>query len=378
MKKSLVLILAVALCIALVACSSPAAPEPAAEESAAPVAEEPVAEEPAAEEPSVEPEQPSEETPAEEPAAEEPADSGEHPLATVLDTDMSVLAGKKIGFAERNTNGAWLISQLNNMIEVAEKYDIELVYTDADDDQAKQISDVEDLCAQGVDCIIYPPIEYEAGAAALEIAADYGIPVFLLGNDCQKSEDQFVAATLFDFEVDGGVVGDWLVANRDSANIVEIQGILGSDPEIGRSAGFANAIAKGGDGYKVIVQQTANFLMDEAQTVMDNIIQSYQGQFDTVFCHTDEMSLGVVAALKNAGLTDITVLGIDGQKPAVEKIVSGEMTAVATCDTLNGELIYSMVAAYFNGEPLVKETTIPSEIIDATNAEEALTNGMAF
>ncbi len=150
------------------------------------------------------------------------------------------------------------------------------------------------------------------------------------------------------------------------------------DPEIGRSAGFANAIAKGGDGYKVIVQQTANFLMDEAQTVMDNIIQSYQGQFDTVFCHTDEMSLGVVAALKNAGLTDITVLGIDGQKPAVEKIVSGEMTAVATCDTLNGELIYSMVAAYFNGEPLVKETTIPSEIIDATNAEEALTNGMAF
>ena len=347
MKKVLFAVLAVVLCFALVACTS----APATQESTAP---------------------------AESPAEQETAESGDRPLAQVIETDMSVLAGKKVGFAERNTNGAWLIAQLNNMIEVAEKYDIELVYTDADDDQAKQISDVEDLCAQGVDCIVYPPIEYEAGQAALEIAKEHNIPVFLLGNDCAKSDDQFVAGTFFDYTVDGGVCGDWLTANRDSANIVEIQGILGSDPEIGRSSGFADAIAKGGDNYKVIVQQTGNFLMDEAQTVMDNIIQSYNGQFDTVFCHTDEMALGAIASLKNAGLTDITVLGIDGQKAAVQKIVDGEIAAVSTCDTQNGELIYSMIAAYFNGENLTKETTIPSEIIDGKNAADALTNGMAF
>lgn len=360
MKKVLVVVLAVVLSVALVACSGNTA---ATTESSATLTEAPAADETAE---------------ASESAAVESTDSGERPLAEIIDTDMSVLQGKKIGFAERNTNGAWLIAQLNNMIEVAEKYGVELVYTDADDDQAKQISDVEDLCAQGVDAIIYPPIEYEAGEAALEIAADNNIPVFLLGNDCKKSDDQYIAATLFDYTVDGGVCGEWLVENRDSANIVEIQGILGSDPEIGRSSGFGDAIAAGGDNYKIVVQQTGNFLMDEAQSVMDNIIQSYKGQFDTVFCHTDEMALGAIASLKNAGLTDITVLGIDGQKAAVQKIVDGEISAISTCDTQNGELIYSMIAAYFNGENLTKETTIPSQIIDSKNAADALTNGMAF
>ncbi|MEA5004135.1 MAG: hypothetical protein VB081_11620, partial [Christensenella sp.] len=99
---------------------------------------------------------------------------------------------------------------------------------------------------------------------------------------------------------------------------------------------------------------------------------------DTVFCHTEEMALGAIASLKNAGLEGITVLGIDGQKAAVQKIVDGEIAAVSTCDTQNGELIYSMIAAYFNGENLTKETTIPSEIIDSKNAADALTNGMAF
>jgi len=315
-------------------------------------------------------------------AADAPAsDSGQaeaRPLAVIIETDMSVLAGKKVGFAGRNTNGAWLIAQLDNMIRLADQYGIELVYTDADDDQAKQISDVEDLCAQGIDCLIYPPIEFEAGAAGLEIAASYGVPVFLLGNNCRKTDDQFVAGVFFDFEVDGGVCGEWLVDNRDSANIAEIQGILGSDPEAGRSKGFANAIARGGDKFQVIVQQTGNFLMDEAQTAMDNIIQSYQGKFDTVFCHTDEMALGAVVSLRNAGLTDITVLGIDGQKAAVQKIIDGEISAISTCDTQNGPYIYSMVAAYFNGKDLVKESIIPSEIIDHTNAVDAMTNGMAF
>jgi ABC-type sugar transport system substrate-binding protein len=362
MRRILLVLLALSICISISACSN--APESNSEQTSK----------------GSDIEQETE--PTEEPAVETSDDAdvanAEKPLAQIVETDMSVLAGKKIGFAERNTNGAWLIAQLDNMIEVAKKYKIELVYTDANDDQAKQISDVEDLCAKGVDAIIYPPIEYEAGAAALEIAAGHDIPVFLLGNDCKKNSDLFVAGTFFDYTVDGGVCGEWLVNNRDKANIVEIQGILGSDPEIGRSSGFGEAIAKGGDQYNIVVQQTANFLMDEAQTVMDNIIQSYKGKFDTVFCHTDEMSLGAVAALKNAGLTDVTVLGIDGQKAAVQKIIDGEIAAVSTCDTQNGELIYSMIAAYFNDEELVKETTIPSQIIDSANAKEAMTNGMAF
>lgn len=373
MKKILVIALAVMMVFALVACSSnndAATEEPAATDEAA--TEDAATDDAAAEEDAA-----TEDDAAADDTAAEPAAEGDEVFAEVYDTDMSVLEGLKVGFAERNTNGAWLIAQAENMKEVAEKYGVELIMTDADDDQNKQLSDVEDLCAQGIDVLVYPPIEYEAGAAALDIAAQYGVPVFLLGNDCSKTDDQYEAAMLFNYRVDGGTCGQYVAENLDGAKIVEIQGILGSDPEIGRSEGFAAAIE--GTNCEIIVQQTANFLMDEAQEVMENILQSYEGKFDTVYCHTDEMALGVIAALKAKGLEGtINILGIDGQKIAVQEIIDGNMTAIATCDTQNGEICFSTIAAYLNGELTNKDVTIPSQIIDASNAEEAMTNGMAF
>lgn len=363
MMKRIVGIVLVVLCIfALVACSGSGG-----ETSAEP---------PASAEASAEASAPAETegSAATESAAET---EGETVLAEVIDTDMSVLQGLKVGYAQRNTNGAWLIAQTENLKKIAEQYGVEFIMTDADDDQNKQLSDVEDLCAQGIDILVYPPIEYEAGAAALDIAAQYGVPVMLLGNDCAKEDSQYVASMLFNYVMDGGACGEYVAENLDGAKIVEIQGILGSDPEIGRSEGFAAELE--GTNCEIIVQQTANFLMDEAQEVMENILQSYDGQFDTVYCHTDEMALGVVAALKATGKEGtVNVLGIDGQKLAVQEIIDGNITAIATCDTQNGELLFSTIAAYLNGELENKDVTIPPEIIDASNAEEAMTNGMAF
>lgn len=302
----------------------------------------------------------------------------EYPEAEVYDTDMSVLDGMKIGFAQRTTSIAWETAILDNMVETADKYGVELLYTDAGNDQSKQLSDVEDLCSQGIDALIYPAVEYESGAAALDIAAKYDVPVFLLSQDCKKTDDQYVAAAYGDYVMDARLCGEWIVNNKDSAKIVVIQGQLGTDTEMRREKGFNDAIAEGGDNYEIIAEQTGNFVMDDAQQAMENIIQSYAGQFDTVFCQNDEMALGVCAALKANGLTDITVLGVDGQKVAVQKIIDGEIAAIAICDTRQAEYAFSMIAAWKNGEELIKDTSIPSEIIDSSNAEEAMTNGMAF
>ncbi len=302
----------------------------------------------------------------------------EYPLAQVYDTDMSVLKDMKIGFAQRTTSIAWETAVLNNMIETADKYGAELIYTDAGNDQTKQLSDVEDLCSQGIDALVYPAVEYESGAAALEIAADYEVPVFLLSQDCKKTEDQYVAAAYGDYVMDARLCGEWIVNNLDSAKIVEIQGQLGTDTEMRREKGFGEAIAAGGDKYEIIVQQTGNFVMDDAQQAMENIIQSKAGQFDTVFCHNDEMALGVCAALKANQLNDITVVAVDGQKAAVQKIIDGEISAIAICDTRQAEYAFSMIAAWKNGDDMIKDTSIPSEMIDSGNAKEAMTNGMAF
>ena len=249
-----------------------------------------------------------------------------------------------------------------------------MIMTDADDDQAKQISDVEDLCSQNIDVLVYPAIEYEAGASALKIAKEAGIPVFLLGNDVNKKDNEYVSAVLFDYTVDGSVCGQWLADNYagKDLNIVEISGIEGSDPAVGRAQGFRDAIA-GESGFEIIASQTGDFLMDEAQDVMDNLLQSYGKDIDVVFCHTDEMAIGAVSAIEAAGYEpgkDIMVLGVDGQKAAVDLIREGKINAVSTCVTSDAQYLYNVIAKWKNGEAVEKQYTIPSYVIDSTNCNE--------
>lgn len=326
---------------------------------------------------SAEKEETQEDTGEESSSSDAETEETETPLAVDYEedgTDVSCLNGIKIGYAQRNTNGAWLIAQTEDLESVSNELGVNFIMTDADDDQAKQISDVEDLCSQGIDILVYPAIEYEAGASALNIAKQAGIPVFLLGNDVNKTDDQYESAILFDYTVDGGVLGEWLVENYggQDLNIVEISGVEGSDPAIGRAQGFRDAIA-GESGFEIIASQTGNFLMDEAQNTMENLLQSYGDQIDVVFCHTDEMSIGAVSAIEAAGYEpgkDIIVLGIDGQKAAVDLIREGKMNAVSTCNTQDAGYLYNYIAKYLNGEAMEKEYTIPSYIIDSSNCDE--------
>ena len=194
MKKILVIALAVMMVFALVACSSnnDAATDEAATEDAA-------TEDAAAEEDATTEDDATEDDAAADDTAAEPAAEGDEVFAEVYDTDMSVLKGLKVGFAERNTNGAWLIAQAENMKEVAEKYGVELIMTDADDDQNKQLSDVEDLCAQGIDVSPRPLLSAAAVLllrckARLEHDRQALLPVFVHLSRCAEVQKLYAAA----------------------------------------------------------------------------------------------------------------------------------------------------------------------------------------
>ena len=299
---------------------------------------------------------------------------------TAATTTATTASALKIAYAQRNATGNWLISQTKDIEKVAKERGINIQITIADDKQAQQLTDVENLLASGIDYLVYPPIEYEAGAAALEKAKAAGVPVILLGNDCKKTEDQYVASLQFDFVEDARVIAQWVADNVDGQiNVCEITGIPGSEPALRRSEGLKKVVDANSDRMKIVVSQTANFLLDEAQSVMENILQSKKGEFNVVFCQTDEMALGALAAVKAAGLVpgkDLIIVGIDGQKAAVQAIVDGELAAVSTCDTKNGKILFDTIASLEAGTLPAKHITIPSYIIDSKNAAAELP--MAF
>src|SRR4051794_40678360 len=91
-----------------------------------------------------------------------------------------------VGFAQMDSGGAWRVAETRSMREAAERSGrYELVVTDAQDQTAKQVADVEDLIARRVRAVFIAPRDYEGLEPALEAAAHAQVPVFLIDREAE-------------------------------------------------------------------------------------------------------------------------------------------------------------------------------------------------
>ena len=258
----------------------------------------------------------------------------------------------KVGFSQMENNGPWRIAETNSIKDEAAKRGIDLVYTDAKSDTAKQVSDVEDMIAQKVDYILLAPREFEGLAPALQAAKKAKIPVIL---------------------IDRAAAGDWLAkTTNNKANIVELTGTAGSSVMKDRQDGFKEAISKFPD-MKIIASQDGDFARANGQKVMENIIQAKGKEITAVYAHNDEMAIGAIQALKAAGMTpgkDVTVISIDGEKDGLKAIIAGELGATVECNPKFGPSAFDVVEKLQKGEKVETMIINPDMFFDKTNAAQ--------
>ncbi len=276
----------------------------------------------------------------------------------------------KVGFSQMENNGPWRIAETNSVRGEAEKRGIQLVYTDAQSDTAKQVSDVEDLIAQGVDYIVLAPREYEGLAPALESAKEAGIPVILID---REAKGEYLTLVVSDFIWEGQQAGLLLAEKTGGkANIVELSGTAGSSVAIDRANGFADGIKEYPD-MKIISSQSADFSRAEGQKVMENIIQAKGKEITAVYAHNDEMAIGAIQALKAAGMQpgkDVIVISIDGQKDALKSIISGELFASIECSPFFGPIAFDIIERHLIGAEIQKKIINEDRIFTIKNAAE--------
>ncbi|MEM5770085.1 MAG: ABC transporter substrate-binding protein, partial [Bacillota bacterium] len=270
----------------------------------------------------------------------------------------------------------WRIAQTNSILSEAEARGYELVYTDAQENTQQQIEDVKYIVSQNVDYLILDPREYEASAEALEITSEAGIPVIVVDREViGVVGTDFVTSIGPDIYWEGQAAAEWLCNARDGqARIVEITGTPGSSAMIDRQKGFMDVI-NSQPGIVVVESKSGNFIREEAQKAMAGLIESIPGQFDTIFVHNDDMAVGVMQALKAAGIMpgkDVMVIGIDGQKEAVQAIIDGEMACTVTCSPYYGPLVFDTIERLIQGENVSESIVMPDYVIDSTNALEEL------
>lgn len=282
----------------------------------------------------------------------------------------------RVGFSQMENNGPWRIAETKSMQDEAVKRAdrFELVYTDAQGQTAKQVSDVEDLIAQRVDAIFLAPREAKGFELALQAAKDANIPVFLIDREIEgEPGDDYVTFIGSNFVEEGKRAGEWLVKETNGkAGVIELLGTPNSSVARDRHDGFADAI-KGSPDIKVLASQPANFTRAEGQKVMENLIQAHGNNITAVYTHNDEMALGAIQALKAAGRQpgkDVLVLSVDGQKSALEAIIRGEMNATVECNPRFGPIAFDTLERYTRGEKIEPKIIVPDKFFDRSNAAQ--------
>lgn len=183
-------------------------------------------------------------------------------------------------------------SKLNEELRTATYlYDhVDVRFASADDDDNRQIEQIDSFISSGVDLLIVSPNQMNILSAAVDKAYDSGIPVILL--DRRTASGKYTAFIGADNVAIGRYIGEF-VAQRlgGRGNIVEIQGLRGSSPAIERHKGFTDAISRYPD-LHVIDSRHGTWLQESGRSAMDSVLRSHNGvAVDCVFGHNDRMAI---------------------------------------------------------------------------------------
>ena len=204
----------------------------------------------------------------------------------------------------------------------AKAKNIELVWNSANNDVSTQASQVDSLINQGVDAIIVVPAQADSLGPQVASAKAKNIPLLAV-NAALDTPD--LAGNVQPDDVAAGAQEMQMMADRlgGRGNIVILQGPLGGSGEINRGKGIDQVLAKYPD-IKVLAKDTANWKRDEAVNKTKNWISSFGTQIDGVVSQNDDMGLGALQALKEAGRNGVPIVGIDGIEDGLNAVKSGE------------------------------------------------------
>lgn len=280
----------------------------------------------------------------------------------------------KVGFAQTESNNPWRIAQTKSMQDEAAKLGYQIVYTDAMGSAAKQVSDVSSMIAQGVDVIFLSPREEKPLVPAIRAAKDAGIPVVLLDRSVDpalaKAGVDYLTFIGSDFAEEGRRLAEWLIKNANGkTKIIELEGTTGSWHANDRKTGFDDAVKAAG-GFKIVASQSGDFSRDKGRQVAASLLQAHPDA-NVIYAHNDEMAMGAVAALEDAGRKpgrDVLVLSIDGGKEAVQAVVDGKINAIAECNPRFGPIAFQTLKAYASGEKIQPWVKNIDKFYDSSNA----------
>lgn len=276
----------------------------------------------------------------------------------------------KVGFSQLGAESGWRTANTESVkASLTKENGIDLTFSDAQQKQENQIKALRDFIDQGVDVIAFSPVVETGWDEVLQEIKDAEIPVVLVDRTVDTTvEDPYVTWIGADFRSEGVKAGEWVKENYPDAKIFEMQGTLGSGAQVDREAGFDETV--GAD--KIIGKASGNFTRAEGKAAMEAALQAYP-DMNLLFAHNDDMGLGAIEAIENAGKVpgkDIIIVTVDGVRDGLQALVDKKFNFVVECNPVFGDQIVDAIKKVHAGEDVPKETIVVDKTFDQSITQD--------
>lgn len=250
---------------------------------------------------------------------------------------------------------------------------VKITVFDGKYDASVQQAQFETMATQGYDGALFVPIDINAGAAAVATAHAAGMPV--VGSNTRVNSDLLFSYVGSDDRLSGYMEAKSVIDDiGGKGNVVILEGPIGQSAQIERREGNLKAL-KENPAVKVLEMRTANWSRAEALNLMENWLNAYPGEINGVIGQNDEMALGAIQAIEQAGLNvkNFGIAGIDGVTDAMLAAKDNKMVSILQDATAQAQGALDVLLAELIGSSYVPKAKV-WESIDFKAGKEKVYN----
>jgi len=277
--------------------------------------------------------------------------------------------------AQAKLKAAFIISNMANesqafsakqFLKYGSEYGFDMYTFDAKGDTQSESQIVTNCIAQRFKVIFLNPNDINAIVPSLMKAKQAGIIVGMFSSDLAPANQKFrdFYAGVNDTMAGQQAAAAFIKQFPNGAKIVEIGGQAGHDAQIKRHDGF-NAAIKGSKIQVIDYKACTQWSTSEALTIMENMIVKYGKEIQGVFCHWDNGATGVIQAAKAAGMNNLFIVGVDGNRAGYVQVESGEQSvSIAQDFTVMANKDLELAKAVVAGKKVEPINFVPLTVVN--------------
>jgi ribose transport system substrate-binding protein len=283
--------------------------------------------------------------------------------------------GYKFGFTCMDQSNPFFVLIEKTIRDEVEAKGDTLISVDPANDVTRQIQQIEDLIAQGIDGIYLNPAEAEGIIPALDQLKQAGIPI--VNFDTEVADMSYVATYAGSDNYNAGkVCGEDLVKKVPQGGDIIVLDSPTMNSVTDRVDGFLAAIE--GKGFNIVAQQDARGNLQRSMSISEDLLQAHSDVV-AIFGGNDPTALGALAAANAAGITDCLIYGVDGSPDIKSEIARGADSLIEgsgaqspiNIATTSVDLMYKIM----NGESVDSRYPVPTFLITIDNVDDFGTDG---